>query len=165
MMYGMAPITKFLKVCFLPLFTLSSHLVVLSQAYTGPRAIQLLIPVQLLWAISLSLCKISILLLLARIFTMRAMVYMAFATAGFIACWALATILSGFFICRPFALNWDQTLDGSCGDQVLSYLITGSMNLVTDVVVLLLPLPYLWSLQLRLYKKLVLLATFSMGIL
>lgn len=93
------------------------------------------------------------------------MVRVAWCTAAFIACWALSTILSGFFICRPFAKNWDPTLEGTCGNQVLSYLITGSLNLATDLVVLVLPLPYLWSLQLELYKKLVLVTTFSMGVL
>ena len=126
---------------------------------------QILISVQILWAVSLSLCKISILFMYARIFTMVTMVRLSLVTAAFIAAWALATILSGFLICRPFALNWDQTLDGTCGNQVLSYTITGSLNLVTDVVVFVLPIPYLWGLQLKLYKKITLLCTFSMGLL
>lgn len=93
------------------------------------------------------------------------MVIAAWSTAAVIVAWSLATILSGFLICRPFALSWDQTLEGECGNQVLSYTITGALNLVTDVVVFLLPIPYLWTLQLRFYKKMVLLITFSMGLL
>lgn len=123
-----------------------------------------MIPVQLLWAISLSLVKISILLLYVRIFTMRLMRIVAWATAALITGFALSTILSGLLICRPLALNWDQTLKGSCGDQLLSYTITGGLNLATDVIVLLLPLPYLFQLQMELYKKAVLTGTFSLGI-
>ncbi|KAF9870670.1 integral membrane protein [Colletotrichum karsti] len=136
-MFGMAPITKFLK---------------------------MLIGVQILWATSLSLCKISILILYTKIFSVRIMIMASKMTAALIIVWALTTILLGFFICRPFALNWEPTLDGSCGNQVLSYLVTGTLNLVTDLIVLVLPLSYLWNLHLRLYKKLVLIATFSMGI-
>lgn len=90
---------------------------------------------------------------------------MAWAIAGLIIAWALATTLSGFLICRPFAKNWQPTLPGTCGNQVLSYTITGAFNLVTDVIVMSLPIPYLGGLQLRLYKKMVLLATFGLGIL
>lgn len=123
-----------------------------------------MIPIQLLWAISLSFCKISILLLYTRIFTMRFMVIVAWATAALITCFALSTILSCLLICRPLALNWDPTLEGTCGDQLLSYTITGSFNLATDVIVLILPLPYLWKLQMKLYKKIILSCTFSLGI-
>jgi hypothetical protein len=81
-----------------------------------------------------------------------------------ITCFALSIILSCLLICRPLALNWDPTLEGTCGDQLLSYTITGSFNLATDVIVLLLPLPYLWKLQMKLYKKIILSCTFSLGI-
>ena len=123
-----------------------------------------MIPIQILWAMSLSFCKISILLLYTRIFTMRLMVVVAWATAALITGFALSTVLSCLLICRPLALNWDPTLEGTCGDQLLSYTITGSFNLATDVIVLLLPLPYLWKLQMKLYKKIILSCTFSLGI-
>lgn len=69
----------------------------------------------------------------------------------FIALWALGTIMAGCLICRPFAMNWDQTIPGGhCGNQVLSFTVTGILNLVTDLMVLTLPLPYLYKLQMRL---------------
>ncbi|KAK0617793.1 integral membrane protein [Bombardia bombarda] len=136
--HGLGPITKFLKI---------------------------LIAVQFLWAISLSLCKISILLLYTKIFSVPFMIKAAYAMVGFIVAWALTTIFLGFFICRPFAFNWDQSIPGGvCGNQVTSYLATGALNLVTDIVVMLMPLSYLWKLQLKTYKKVALMATFSMGI-
>jgi len=85
---------------------------------------------------------------------------------GFIAAWSIATILTGCFICRPFAMNWDPTIPGGkCGNQVLSFTVTGVLNLITDVMVLVLPLPYLARLQMELYKKLVLIGVFSVGLL
>lgn len=85
---------------------------------------------------------------------------------GVIAAWATGTILAGLLICQPISMNWAplETPDGKCGDQVLSFTITGVVNLVTDVIVLALPMPYLYKLQLRLYKKLVLITCFSVGI-
>ncbi|KAL2016998.1 hypothetical protein VTK56DRAFT_2679 [Thermocarpiscus australiensis] len=53
---------------------------------------------------------------------------------------------------------------GHCGNQVLSYQVTGALNLVTDLIVLVLPMPYLYGLNMALYKKLVLMATFAVGL-
>ncbi|KAL2150090.1 hypothetical protein VTH82DRAFT_7766 [Thermothelomyces myriococcoides] len=126
---------------------------------------QLLLAVQILWAVSLSLSKISILILYAKIFSVPAFIWAARITTVFIIMWALTTSIMGLTICQPFAFNWDPTIPGGhCGNQVLSYKITGVLNLVTDIVVLLLPMPYLYGLNLALYKKLVLMVTFAVGL-
>lgn len=87
-------------------------------------------------------------------------------TILFITIWVVATIMAGCLICQPFAMNWDHTIPGGhCGNQVLSFTITGVLNLVTDLVVLVLPLPYLARLQMPTYKKVVLMGVFSVGLL
>ncbi|KAK0612055.1 hypothetical protein B0T14DRAFT_441302, partial [Immersiella caudata] len=126
----------------------------------------LLIPPQFLWALSLTFSKISILLLYSQVFAVHFAIWTAWGVSVFIAAWGLATILAGCLICTPFTMNWDQTIPGGkCGDQVLSFTITGSFNLITDIMVLVLPLPYLARLQMRLHKKLVLIAVFSIDLL
>lgn len=81
-----------------------------------------------------------------------------------IVAWAIATILAGCLICRPFAYNWDKTIPGGyCGDQVTSFTITGIINLVTDVIVLVLPMRNLSKLQMATYKKVTLIAVFGLG--
>jgi hypothetical protein len=128
--------------------------------------LQFLLAIQILWATSLSLSKISILILYCKIFDIPAFIWAARITTVIIIMWALTTILMGLFICQPFAFNWDQTIPGGkCGNQVLSYKVTGALNLVTDATVLFLPMPYLYNLNLALYKKLVLMVTFAVGLL
>lgn len=130
------------------------------------RSKQLLIPLQILWALSLSLCKISILLLYSKIFEAGAFTLLARGTAVFVVLWAIGTILAGFLICQPFAYNWDQSIpDGRCGNQTLSFIVTGSFNVVTDVAVLALPLPYLYRLSLPLHQRLIMLGVFGLGFL
>ncbi|KAH1642612.1 hypothetical protein KXX39_007697 [Aspergillus fumigatus] len=108
---------------------------------------------------------ISILLLYLRIFPVVSVVRVAWATIGVIVAWAIATILAGCLICRPFAFNWDQTIPGgSCGDQVTSFTATGVINLVTDVVVLVTPMPSLYRLQMATYKKVTLITVFGLGV-
>lgn len=110
-----------------------------------------MIPLQFLWASSLAFSKISILLLYSNVFAVPFVIWTARGAITFIALWALGTIMAGCLICRPFAMNWDQTIPGGhCGNQVLSFTVTGILNLVTDLMVLTLPLPYLYKLQMRL---------------
>jgi len=125
---------------------------------------QIAIPVQILWGISLSLCKLSILVLYAKILPARSFRIMARVVGGVIIIWLTAITLSSVLICRPFPYTWGEGT-GSCGNQVLSYLITGILNIVTDVLVLLLPVPYFLRLEMALYKKVVLICTFTAGVL
>jgi hypothetical protein len=127
--------------------------------------LQLLIPLQVLWVLSLTFSKLSILSLYMRVFALPSVKRVAIGCMAVIVMWAIATILAGFLICQPFAMNWDQTLHGHCGNQVASFQGTGVINLLTDVVVLLLPMPFLSRLNLALYKRLVLIAVFSVGFL
>ncbi|KAL2812247.1 hypothetical protein BDW59DRAFT_178657 [Aspergillus cavernicola] len=138
-------------------------------ALYGPEPItkllQLIIPLQFLWVLSLSCTKISILLLYLRIFPVQWLARTAWATIVVIVAWAIATILAGCLICRPFAFNWDTTIPGGkCGNQVTSFTVTGVFNLLTDVVVLLLPMPSLYKLQMATYKKITLITVFGLGL-
>jgi len=67
------------------------------------------------------------------------------------------------FICRPLALYWDPTLPGKCGDLLALWIMTGTLNIVTDLAILILPMPYLYGLEIALYRKVVLIATFGVG--
>jgi hypothetical protein len=119
----------------------------------------------MLWATSLSCSKASILLLYMRLFEVPSFLTAARVVGVIVALWACATVLAGFFICRPFAMNWDTTIPGGhCGDQVLSFTLTGVVNLLTDVAVIVLPLPYLYGLQMPRYRKIVLMVVFSLGV-
>ncbi|KAL2180664.1 uncharacterized protein P884DRAFT_191750, partial [Thermothelomyces heterothallicus CBS 202.75] len=137
--HGMEPITLFLK-------TSKSPPLPMPPSFSG-------------------LTKISILILYTKIFSVPAFIWAARITAVIIIMCALTTSIMGLTICQPFAFNWHPTIPGGhCGNQVLSYKITGAFNLVTDLVVLLLPMPYLYGLNLALYKKLVLMVTFAVGL-
>ncbi|KAL1862613.1 hypothetical protein Daus18300_008410 [Diaporthe australafricana] len=119
---------------------------------------------QILWAMAVCLPKVSILILYTRVFTMRLFITAARVTGVLILLLGLATVLGALLQCRPFAYNWDQTIPGGrCGDQVLSFKITGAFNVTLDVLVLLLPMPYLCTLEMALSKKIILVLTFAGG--
>lgn len=54
---------------------------------------------------------------------------------------------------------------GHCGNFYAFWLTTGVLNIVTDLIVLLLPMPHLYGLSMPLYKRLVLMSSFGAGLM
>jgi hypothetical protein len=128
--------------------------------------LKLVMPLQFLWALSLGFSKTSILLLYSHLFNTDPYVIIAArATIAITMMWAAGTILAGCLICQPVLMNWKTVTGGHCGGQVLSFIISGAINLATNVVVIVLPLPALFRLRMGIYKKLVLVAVFSLSFL
>lgn len=79
--------------------------------------------------------------------------------------WAASVILETFLLCRPLAYNWDTSIAGTCGDRNATYVVAGTLNLITDLMAMALPLPHILKLQLTLAKKVALCSVFSIGFL
>lgn len=78
----------------------------------------------------------------------------------------LATVLATCLICHPVAAAWDNDLSGTCGDQVLLYIIIELIGVLLDVLILILPIPTIWwKLQMAWKEKVVLSVLFSIGCL
>ncbi len=67
--------------------------------------------------------------------------------------YGLVVFLEVFLICRPMAVDWNAHVDGTCGDQVLSYLVLEVFSLLFDLTIAAVSIPYLWGLQMPLAKK------------
>jgi hypothetical protein len=79
--------------------------------------------------------------------------------------YTLGTVLAAFLVCQPLPYYWDTSIQGGyCGNEFLSYVLTGSINILTDVMTLLLPIPSLMRLEMSLSRKLTLVATFACGL-
>lgn len=60
----------------------------------------------------------------------------------------------------------DLTLpDGHCGNQSAVFAVYGITNVITDIIVLSMPIPSLLKLKMAFWKKCSLLATFAVGYL
>ena len=75
----------------------------------------------------------------------------------------LLTCVAVVFSCYPIAFFWDKTLDGDCSQQVAFWYSNPSLNLVTDIWLLLLPIPAIRALQLPRRQKLGLFLVFMLG--
>jgi hypothetical protein len=81
----------------------------------------------------------------------------------FIVLWNVGSIIGALTNCRPFSYAWDTYQEGSCGDWRLYYMILGVFNVIIDVAILVLPVPFLMKLQMPISKKLALIGIFSIG--
>ncbi|KAF2741961.1 hypothetical protein M011DRAFT_433877 [Sporormia fimetaria CBS 119925] len=116
------------------------------------------------WGLSVMFPKLSILCLYMKIFTTRPYRMAAYMTGMAIILTTLAVIISGFAMCRPFAFFWDKTIPGGvCGDIMAGYRYIGIPNLLTDIVLLVLPLPAVYHLHTNISVKLGLFFTFISG--
>lgn len=123
----------------------------------------LFVPWEILWALSLSFSKTSILLLYCKLFPGSYIVLAARLTIAVCTVWAVATVLSGLFICKPISASWSSDRRAHCGNQVMYFFVTGAINLATDVMVLILPLSHLYRLRLPKATKLGLIVVMSLG--
>lgn len=107
--------------------------------------------IQILFPTTMSFAKISMLFLYRRIFPSRRFNILLYVVGAVILAWWFAGTLAIIFVCHPVQYFWDKTIPGGhCGSETgILYGIAGP-NVVTDVVVLVLPLPILWKLQMRL---------------
>ena len=70
------------------------------------------------------------------------------------------------FQCHPIAFYWDRTIpNGRCVNQTQLFLATACLNLVLDVIIVLMPIPVVWSLQMSTLRKAAINAIFGMGIM
>ena len=122
--------------------------------------------VQIFFAVSISAAKISILFLYRRVFPVRAINILSAITGALLVAWSLSLIFLIIFNCQPIAYFWDKSIPGGqCINTNLMGYCLGAINTLTDVIVLVLPIPWLARLHMDLTRKLALTGTFTIGAL
>ena len=125
---------------------------------------------EILWAVSLCAIKISILLFYRRLFprantsTKWCICYWALLALTVALC--LISVFASAFQCTPYDYPWtfgNPNLKWHCIDFTALARFTSSGNVVTDVLILCLPIPIVWNLQLKRSKKFGLMGLFLLG--
>ena len=117
----------------------------------------------------LMFAKVSLLMLLYRIFSVDTKFRIASWVIGFVVVvWTLLTLLLETFSCHPLRAIWDLKvyMDPSthCDPKWYNVLnIHGYCNVITDFSLLFLPNPMVWKLQMGVKKRLSIAAVFASG--
>ena len=77
----------------------------------------------------------------------------------------LVVFLEIFLICRPMAVDWNNHTDGTCGNQIISYLVLEVLGLLLDLTIMMLPILSIWNLHLPTAKEVQFMIMFSISIL
>jgi hypothetical protein len=134
--------------------------------YQLQNQLKLLIANQVTYAFALGLVKTSILLSLIRIFhVFKRFRILAYCAIAFCVCWTIQTILIAFLICRPISYNWDQVNQtGSCGNLTVAYTSIGVVDVISDIIIFVLPIPLINRLNMRKSSKWATMGLFALGI-
>ena len=114
-----------------------------------------------------ALVKASLLLLYYRCFGVsRPFRTALYISAGVIVCWYLAVLFATIFQCVPVAAFWDRNIKNkTCVNLSLFSTDAGITNLLTDVMILCLPMPMVWTLHTNKTQKVTLTGIFLLGFL
>ncbi|KOS43375.1 hypothetical protein ACN38_g5726 [Penicillium nordicum] len=112
---------------------------------------------------SLISTKMSILLQYKRVFSTPRMRLACWLMIGVLAFYGTWTVISAWANCVPLAKFWDPTVAGFCLDKKALWFSNSAIHIITDIVILVYPMPVLKSLQLPKKQKFALMAVFALG--
>ncbi|KAL9609745.1 MAG: hypothetical protein Q9167_005515 [Letrouitia subvulpina] len=112
---------------------------------------------------SMAATKISILLLYRRIFPIWKLHCVAWIVGIFIFAYSITAVFLAIFPCHPVQGVWNPLVKASCNNTNTSVLTIAIFNVITDVIVLILPIPVVWGLQLPKTRRFQVMAIFLLG--
>lgn len=117
------------------------------------------------YATTEGLAKLAVCILYKRIFPQRAMVIIINITMFLLVGASLGGGLADLFGCTPFKAHWGTAEEqkAHCVNTEALFVWGSFPNIVTDVILLMLPMPMVWSLKVNNRLKIVLVMTFLFG--
>ncbi|KAH6645092.1 hypothetical protein BKA67DRAFT_527584 [Truncatella angustata] len=108
--------------------------------------------------------KVTLLLLIARVFAVRECVANSIHIFIFALLVAYLPIqIAKTVVCTPVRAYWDSSVHGTCLNQRKIFLSDISLAIFTDFIILLIPVPLTWSLRTPIRKKIKIVALLSAG--
>ncbi|PNY24503.1 Uncharacterized protein TCAP_05561 [Tolypocladium capitatum] len=122
-----------------------------------------LVVAEILYAWNLGWTKLSLLLMYYRIFHFPYFKKMMWVVGAFVWAWVICITFLFIFICVPVQKLWYPQLPGHCIHQVGTWISNAAATILTDLVILLMPIPEIWKLKSRKAEKVGLTLAFGLG--
>ena len=118
----------------------------------------------MLWGFAITAIKGSILYLYYRVFYVKRGFVITLKVVGIlVALYCVAQALVSLFQCVPIDSLWTIGKKHQCINSDLAATLFSAINVFTDFLILVLPMPQLYNLQKPLKQKLEIMAVFSLG--
>ncbi|KAL8963927.1 MAG: hypothetical protein Q9183_004840, partial [Haloplaca sp. 2 TL-2023] len=132
--------------------------------------IKIMYSIELTYTILITTTKLSILLFYRRVFmnqaTSRRFRYTWYAILTWTICWCISVFFAAAFQCTPASYFWTKytrKTEGTCMDLNPLLIVTACLNIITDIALLILPMPVVWNLQIDRSQKLAVSCIFLLG--
>lgn len=126
-------------------------------------ALKLFYVAQAFYKVNINTTKASILILYLRIFVQRPFRIACWVMIAIIASYGIASTLAAIFQCSPIPRAWDKTIPGHCINITQNWYANAGFSIITDLIILLLPMPIIFSLHLPKSQKISLAFIFALG--
>ena len=122
---------------------------------------------QLSTTLTFGLTKLSVLLFYKRVFRGNTFNFAVWTMISIVGVWSVAFFFANLLQCYPIWLNWEASgaQATSCIQTNMMYLAQAWTDVLTDMMILSLPIPCIWALQMPPRHKVGVTAIFLLGIL
>ncbi|KAL4883155.1 hypothetical protein BJY04DRAFT_216453 [Aspergillus karnatakaensis] len=120
----------------------------------------------IVYTVALAFSKIAVLMLYLRLFVGTPLRrFTIWLTAGTIVTYSLAFVVALILACSPISRAWDDGPPGGCMPRTYIYLGTTIANTISDIILILIPIPVVHELHLALIEKVGVMFMFGVGCL
>ncbi|KAK0755136.1 hypothetical protein B0T18DRAFT_300858, partial [Schizothecium vesticola] len=131
---------------------------------TIKKCVQLMFVAHIFYAAATALTKLSIITSYLRIFPHDSLRVVLYATAVIVSGIGVSAMFATIFQCQPVHAAWDfRVADPKCFEFTHFLYANAAINIFTDFVLVVAPLPFFWSLALPLRQRLVIMVLFGAG--
>ncbi|PYH35668.1 uncharacterized protein BO87DRAFT_457846 [Aspergillus neoniger CBS 115656] len=125
---------------------------------------KLIIAVSIVWCVSTALSKLTILSLYITLFGInKSARYACYLTGAIVIGYSVGGFSACFAVCRPLKALWDTNVKGTCFDLNMLLRWIRLPNIVSDIAIMIIPIPYVLKLQVTGRVRLGLIVTFLFG--
>ena len=117
----------------------------------------------IVYTVNLGLVKICILIFYLRLFPYDRFRQCTWALIIFVSCTTVVALLLGIFQCTPIAYYWDKDISGTCLSYHSTVYTAAALVIVSDFIIVLLPVPVIKKLNLTRRRKIGVLIMFGLG--
>lgn len=117
----------------------------------------------MIYYFSLGCVKTSVLLQYRRVFPTTAMRWTCYTLLALVGTYTIISVFIAGFDCAPVALFWDKSLSGKCINGLAFWFANAAFNILSDIAILIAPMPVLKSLNLGKKQKIALFGIFALG--
>ncbi|KAF2993176.1 hypothetical protein E8E13_000879 [Curvularia kusanoi] len=116
----------------------------------------------IVYYLSLGFTKGSMLLQYRRIFTTKQFRVANYAVLAVVLCYTCWTVFSSIFACIPVRAFWTRE-PAKCINQFAMWFTNAAINILTDLAIIILPMPVIRNLNLNRHQKTALIGIFAVG--